>query len=220
MTDAPAPPRPDTSDMIAVHQVFRDAFGDAPRLIGGAPTDDPARVGKVSGYYAEVLDLLELHHEGEDALIWPKLLERSPGDAETVTRIADQHHGVYDDLGASRSALAAWRAGPSGESAAALVAALADLDSHLAAHLDEEEKTILPLCAAHLTMPEWGELPAHAMGHYKGERPWLILGLVREHMTQAQRDDMLAHMPPPAVSMWHDFGERASSELMADIRNG
>jgi hypothetical protein len=36
-------------------------------------------------------------------------------------------------------------------------------------------------------------------------------------MTQAQRDDMIAHMPPPAVDMWTGFGEAAFKQLMAEV---
>jgi hypothetical protein len=40
-------------------------------------------------------------------------------------------------------------------------------------HLDNEEETVLPLIGEHLTIEEWGELPAHAMRNYSGERIWL-----------------------------------------------
>jgi hypothetical protein len=46
---------------------------------------------------------------------------------------------------------------------------------------------------------------------------WLILGLIRDQMTQAQRDQMLAHMPPPAVEMWTSMGEQAYKNLLAEV---
>jgi hypothetical protein len=86
------------------------------------------------------------------------------------------------------------------------------------AHLDDEERELLPLCAQHLSAPEWGALPGYALGSFEGDKIWLILGLIRERLNQAQRDDeMLAHMPPPAVEMWTSFGEQAFGELMVEV---
>jgi hypothetical protein len=86
MTELATPPRPDTSDMLAVHQVFRNALGSAPELIGAAV--DAERVVLVGSYYSNVLCFLEGHHEGEDLLVWPRLLERCPADVATVERIS------------------------------------------------------------------------------------------------------------------------------------
>jgi hypothetical protein len=36
-------------------------------------------------------------------------------------------------------------------------------------------------------------------------------------MTQEQRDQMLAHMPPPAVEMWTSVGEQAYKNLVAEV---
>ena len=46
---------------------------------------------------------------------------------------------------------------------------------------------------------------------------WLILGLVRQRMTQAQRDEMLAHMRAPTVEMWTTMGEASFGNLMAEV---
>ena len=217
MTAAASPPSPDTTDMKAVHQIFRKAFGTAQQTIGIVAHDDTARVEKVGGYYQEIMDLLHLHPEGEDLLVWPKLLERSPETTELVSRIAAQHEGVYDGAGRAESALAAWRTDPNDGSRAALVEALTALDALLTAHLDEEEEQILPICAAHFTMEDWGQLPAHAMTNYRGDRIWLVLGLVYQNMTPPQRDALLANLPPPALEMWNNFGRQASAEFIADM---
>jgi hypothetical protein len=99
-----------------------------------------------------------------------------------------------------------------------LAQALAELSEPLLAHLDEEERVILPLCAAHLSAPEWGELPAHGLGSFRGDKVWLILGLIRENMTEDQRNEMLAHMPPPAVQMWTSMGSSAFDAFVAELR--
>jgi hypothetical protein len=61
------------------------------------------------------------------------------------------------------------------------------------------------------------------MANYQGDKIWLILGLIRERMTDQQRAAMLEHMPPPAVEMWTGFGEQAfkelSNEVVVDVHN-
>ena len=87
----------------------------------------------------------------------------------------------------------------------------------LVADLDREEAEGLPLFAEHLSPEEWGQLPGHGMANFHGDKIWLILGLIRERMNDAQRAAMLEHMPPPAVEMWNGFGEQAFGELAAEV---
>ena len=47
------------------------------------------------------------------------------------------------------------------------------------------------------------------MANFHGDKIWLILGLIRERMTDEQRAMMTEHMPPPALEMWNGFGEQA-----------
>jgi len=212
------PPPPDTTEMVAVHQVFRHALHGAAHLVGGVAEGDTDRARLIAGYYDEVLTLLALHHDGEDELVWPKLLERAPAQAELVRTAESQHQEIHQPLERAQAALRAWEAGPDAQQSAGLVGALGELETGLVAHLDNEERTVLPLIGEHLTLQEWGELPGHAMRNYPGERIWLVLGLVRENMTQAQRDVMLAHMPPPAVEMWTAKGEAAFDAYMGEVR--
>jgi hypothetical protein len=60
-------------------------------------------------------------------------------------------------------------------------------------------------------------LPGHALAGYQGDKVWLILGLIRERMTDEQRAKMLANMPPPARDMWTGFGENAFNELSSEV---
>ena len=56
-------PRPDVTDMYAVHGVFRDSLGAAPRLVGGIVPGDAARVALIANYYENILSFLEAHHD-------------------------------------------------------------------------------------------------------------------------------------------------------------
>lgn len=211
-------PRADTSDMIGFHRIFREALTAAPSLVGSIDPDDAARVDVVGSYYANVLALLHGHHEGEDELLTPRLLERAPEHADMILRVADQHLSVLTALDGAERAVAAWRADPSAVSRDATVAALADLDAKLIPHLDEEEREILPIAAQHINVAEWGQLPEHGLKNFAGDKMWLVIGLVREQMTDEQQAEMEAHMPPPLLEFWTNDGEGLFTDYVADLR--
>ena len=130
--------------------------------------------------------------------------------------MAAQHHDIIGAMSESRAALASWSAGESGAGERAATA-LDSLGAEAAVHFDDEEKDLLPLCADHLSVPEWNELPTHGMRSFEGDKIWLILGLIRQRLSPAQRDAMLTRMPPPAVEMWTGFGESAFNGLIAEV---
>jgi iron-sulfur cluster repair protein YtfE (RIC family) len=211
MPEAGNAPRPDTSDMYAVHGVFRDTLGAAPTLVGDIASGDAERVALIANYYENVLSFLEAHHDGEEHLVFPLLRERDAVAAALMDAMTEQHHEALALLEQARAALAAW---PGGDAAAQKAAEerLGALGSHLSEHLAEEEAKVLPLAAEYLSMEEWGALPGHGMANFHGDKIWLILGLIRERQTEEQRAAMTAHMPPPALEMWTGFGEQAFKE--------
>jgi hemerythrin-like domain-containing protein len=218
MTEPAGAPAPDTTDMLAVHQVFRTALGDAPAVLDSARSDDSERVELVRSYYDNVLRFLASHHDTEDCLVFPLLVERDPEDRARIDEIAGQHHDVTSALDHAQEEVAAFGAAPSPATRQSAAAALTALDASLTPHLDQEEEFILPLAARYLSMEEWGALPGHGMATFTGDKIWLILGLLRENMSQAQRDAMLAHMPPPAVDMWQNMGNAAFAAMIAEVR--
>jgi hypothetical protein len=122
--------------------------------------------------------------------------------------MAEQHHEAIRLLEEARSSLSAWQTGDAASQKAAEDALLA-LHAQLLVHLDDEEAQVLPLAEANLSPEEWGALPGHGLGHFEGDKIWLILGLIRQRMNDGQRAAMLENMPPPAVDMWTGFGEQA-----------
>jgi hypothetical protein len=206
----------DTSDMPRVHRVFRAGFSAAPGLVGGAGTAE--RHEMVGSFYANLLEFLHCHHHGEDELIWPLVKERCPERREVVERLESQHQAVGAFLDQARSSLSAWQSAPSVETANTLVSALDELGTQLVVHLDEEETVGLPLVSSHISPEEYGALPGHALRSFTGDKVWLVLGLIRENMTEEQKVEMLAHMPPPVVDMWTNMGQSAFTAFVSELR--
>jgi hemerythrin-like domain-containing protein len=216
MTETDAAPRPDVTDMVAVHAVFRDTLGAAPALIDDASNGDAARAALIANYYDNILRFLQVHHESEEQLVFPLLRQRCPADGPTVDRMEAEHEDALGLLHQAQRAVAAWEAGDDDGGPAARDA-LESLRVQLVGHLDTEETTLLPLCGANLSPEEWGAIPGHALASYSGDKVWLILGLIRERMNDEQRAAMLEHMPPPARDMWTGFGQQAFNDLSAEV---
>jgi hemerythrin-like domain-containing protein len=204
--------------MLAVHAVFREALAAAPRIVGGASRHDPQHTANVASYYANVLAFLHVHHEGEDALVWPKLLERAPVEAARIQEIADQHEQVSALIASAEEQLASWAEEPDTEHGAKLAGALATLGHELVNHLDQEEAFVLPLAAEHMTVEEWAELPAHGMRNFRGDKVWVLLGLLFEAMPPGQPEVALEHMPPPVAAFWRGEGRLMFETFIADVR--
>ncbi|HEY6473338.1 MAG TPA: hemerythrin domain-containing protein [Acidimicrobiales bacterium] len=217
MADQAGAARPDVTDMYAVHRVFRDTLGSAPELVGDIPPGDAARVDLIANYYDNILYFLEAHHEGEEVIVFPRLRERCPGEGALLDSLESEHEVALSLLGSARTSLAAWPGSGDAAAQSAVADSLEALRSQLEPHLDEEETRGLPLCAANILPEEWGQLPGHALAGYQGDKVWLILGLIRERMTDEQRARMLEHMPPPARDMWTGFGENAFKELSSEV---
>ena len=99
--------RPDTSEMIVIHNVFRRLFGDLPGLLRAAPPGDRARAAVLADAWTEVATGLHHHHTNEDEiLLAPRARGPRRGRAQLlVLRAEEQHERVHEllELGRCRS---------------------------------------------------------------------------------------------------------------------
>lgn len=207
-----------TQDMIALHRIFRIALDNAPQAIGGVAQGDTERAGLVASYYFNVLRLLHGHHEGEDELIWPRLYDRCPEQAQAVELIAGQHREVVPLIGTACKQVEQWSGTADQADGEDVLATFSHLQDALVPHLDQEEQVVLPLCSRYIKQEEWDELPTHGMKTFDGDKPWLIMGLVREQMPPPALAKMDAVMPPPVKDMWANFGEGAYNGFISQFR--
>lgn len=207
----------DVSDMYAVHRALLGALDAAPAYVAGAGVD-PRRIELFGSFAENVIEFLHVHHSGEDELIYPILEERCPESRAELERIDDQHKTLYAPMDAGRSAIAAWRAAPSTDTAVAASDALTSITEALRPHLAEEETVVLPIATTSISPEEWGRLAGHHMTAFRADKPWLMMGLVREQLDQEHRDGMLAGMPPEMRTMWSEQMEPAFNGFIADVR--
>ncbi len=207
----------DVSDMFAVHKALTGALDAAPTYVAKAGVDSE-RVEVIGSFYENVIELLHVHHTGEDELVYPVLEERCGESRSELERIDDQHKLLHAPMDAGRSAIATWRAAPSTDNAQAVIDAIASIADPLRSHLAEEETVMLPIASKWMSPEEWGRLPGHDLMIFRADKPWLGLGLVREQLNQEQCDGMLAGMPPEMRTMWTEQMEPAFNAFIAEVR--
>ena len=217
MTQTDEAPRPDVTDMVAVHAVFRDTLGAAPALIDGASDGDAARAALVANYYDNILHFLEVHHEAEEKLVFPLLRQRCPADGPLVDQLEAEHVEALALLQQAQRAVTAWQAGD-GDAAPAEPGTPSSPCGRSWSGISTPRRPRCCRCAgAYLSPRGVGASLATRWPSYRGDKVWLILGLIRERMNDEQRAAMLEHMPPPAQEMWTGFGEQAFKELSAEV---
>ena len=195
--------------MVVVHRVFRRELVLVPQLVRKVAAGDTNRARIVGGHLQLVLAGLEMHHTGEDALLWPLLLERAAPSTGLVETMQAQHRRVDEYADHVAPVLEEWMSRASevrGEQLAQLLDRFAEA---LFEHLDLEEREILPLARRHLSIAEWDSLGDHGKESMTARQLPLMFGCVVEDTDVEERAQVLGHLPAPVrvllrtVGAWH-----------------
>ncbi len=210
----------DVRDMAIVHRTFRNAYEESARLVRAAPVPSPGRVTFLADHIDFTLAMLHVHHEGEDELLYPKLIERAPGQAAATEQAGHEHELIKTALDAAAAACAAWRARPSAETGEALAAALGQLNTVVQPHLDDEEQTLVPLAAVTVTQREWDALGKHAVAQMPRNMRGVAFGMILEPLGEADRAHMMHVLPAPVRLLFPVLIERPWKKYAATLRTG
>ncbi len=209
----------DTHDMVLVHRVFRREFRLLPLMVRAVPDGDSAVAGPVAAHAREMLDALHHHHENEDELLWPRLLQRTPVDAELVQQMAAQHAVIGQILVRVEAALPAWPRTAGARDGAALAEDLTELSARLGEHLDEEETRVLPIVGRTITPAEWDELAQRGFAAMPKRRALVFLGHILASASPEERTPFLRRrVPPPVRLAYRLIGHRAFTRETAVLR--
>ncbi|MCW2526007.1 MAG: hypothetical protein JWM76_867 [Pseudonocardiales bacterium] len=186
-------PMADSRDMIVVHTMFRKQFSAIPGLVSGVATGDRDRVAIVADHVVWMVEFLHAHHEGEDMMVWPRLVERCPVEVEPlIFTMESQHHALalaLDDLALQATG---WRATAAVEERDALARAATVLLLRIAEHLDLEERKVLSLIDKYLTEKEWKEVGGSGLKKMSFGQLKVAFGMI------------LDGAPPEHVQTMHD----------------
>ena len=144
----------DVRDMAIVHRTFRNVYEESARLVRAAPAPSPGRVTFLADHIDFALAALHHHHEGEDELLYPKLIERVPEQAPMTEQVEHEHLTIKTALDAASAACTAWHERPFAKTGEALAAMLEALNTVAQRHLDDDEQKMVLLAAVALTQQE------------------------------------------------------------------
>lgn len=205
-------------EMPLIHRIFRRELRALEQLVVDVPPTGGERARHVADHLGFLLDGLRHHHEGEDELLWPTLLERVGDDALLVAPMAEQHHEIDRSVDAVRSAAAAWAERPTHDSATELAAAIGALRTILTAHLDEEERVVVPLLDQHFTAEEWQHAGQAIFERFSPRQRVIAMGQLLDVTTPEEARHMLADLPVPIRVMWQVVGKRQYRRYIAGVR--
>jgi hemerythrin-like domain-containing protein len=207
-------------DMAIVHRTFRNAYDESARLVRANPTPSAQRVTFLADHIDFGIGMLHHHHESEDELLYPVLIERVPEQAANTEKVEHEHQLVAGSLEAVSTACAAWRRQPSAETGEALGAALVGLNDTLQGHLDDEERDIVPLAAVSLTQEEWDAIGAHSRSKIPRNRMPIAFGMLLEPLDESDRAYMKAQLPAPVRLLYGLLIQRPWTKYATTLRTG
>jgi len=207
-------------DMAIVHRMFRRAYAEAARLVRANPTPSPGRVTFLADHIDLILGGLHSHHQDEDELLYPKLIERAPEQAPMTEQVEHEHQVIATALDAAMAACATWRQRPSAETGEALAAALDHLNEVVQPHLDDEEQKVVPLAAVTLTQQEWDAMGKRGMNSVPRNKRGIAAGMMLEPLDANDRAYMMKHVPAPVRLLFPLMVERPWKKYAATLRNG
>src|SRR5215467_6464262 len=210
----------DVRDMAIVHRLFRQAYDEAARLVRAASAPSPGRVTFLADHIDLVLGGLHSHHQDEDELLYPKLIERAPEQAPMTEHVEHEHQVIATALDAASAACATWRQRPSAETGEALAAALDHLNKVVQPHLDDEEQKVVPLAAVTLTQQEWDAMGKRGVAWIPRSKRGIAFGMILEPLDAADRAYMMRALPAPIRVLYPVMIERPWKKYAATLRTG
>jgi hemerythrin-like domain-containing protein len=203
-----------TLDMVLVHRVFRREFRYAAEFIEGVRAGDVAHAQVVGDHLTFMLSALHHHHAAEDDLVWPKLQARVAGSEADLQRMVDGHAAIAAAVHRVEKLLAGWTKSGNREPGQQLVAAVAELSALVDDHLDDEERTALPIIEKHLRDDEWQATVKQGASFLSARnlRLGIVLGgMVLGAASDDERRVFLSNMPLPQRLMVKLFGTRTTA---------
>jgi len=210
----------DVRDMAIVHRTFRNAYEESARLVRAAPAPSPGRVTFLADHIDFGLAALHHHHEGEDELLYPELIQRVPEQAPMTEQVEHEHLVIKTALEAASAACATWRQRPSAETGEALAAALDHLNAVVQPHLDDEENKVVPLAAVTFTQQEWDAIGKHGVAWIPRNKRGIAFGMILEPLGDADRAYMMRSLPAPVRMLYPFLIERPWKKYASTLRTG
>lgn len=206
---AAAPGGPvDMTMMYLMHHGFRRDLNRFAAAVEATPVEDRATWVALAARWDGFFEVLHHHHSGEDAGIWPFLLERAEPDERATLEAMEEEHSHIDPLLTSCAegfaAMAGDRVGlDAADVRAALKVRVAATRDALSRHLAHEESEAMVILQRHMTPEDWEVLEKE---HFRKDESLAKLRFmvcwIGEELPADVRDGLLDEAGLPFKILW------------------
>lgn len=199
----------DSRDMYVVHNMLRRAFGELPDLIRGV-REGTDRALIVADHACLLVAILSTHHEAEDTVLWPILMQRCPNELRpVVASMEHQHQRLHSLLDSVTERAETFgdtrRIAQRQDLARSVEAVLEPLHEHLAA----EERDVLPLIDGYCTNAEWAAVAEHGLPRLTPAQVPIVFGMMFRVATAEQHALLAENIPREVFSQMVEVAPEA-----------
>ena len=173
--------------MYVMHHAFRRDLAMLAEAARATPVADRVAWRLLQQRWSVFHETLHGHHTGEDAGLWPLLLERSTDEERATLEAMEAEHAEFEPLlAACDEGFARLAERADDDARAALAVRLAATRECLARHLQHEETGAIPILQRVCTQADWDRLDEE---HFKQDLtlgkvvrvvPWAAYGVPRD----------------------------------------
>lgn len=173
---------------------------------------DRSGTGPLVDYTGKVIELIEHHHAGEDASLWPMLAERG-ASAEAIKLLTGEHAELNEQVERVKKLLGGVADGGTADAWAELSKAAERLRDVLAEHTRDEERELSGSLAPALGPAEWKSFEKAML---KTAPKWTLL-FMPPWLTSAATEQERRRLPAPPVArlMRGNLARRRASAFAA-----
>jgi hemerythrin-like domain-containing protein len=187
----------DVRDMYLIHTALRRELRLGAQQVRKVPDGDVQRAAVVVDHVEFIDVVLHHHHDSEDRLLWPLLLDRAPAEAGALVPLMQEQHGGIDAALAEVNArIPAFARSAGAAEGAALADALDGMVKLLVEHLAVEEERALPLMERAITQEEWTRVISDGSAAFAQEKIPVLFGMLMYEGDPDTIRDVVAGMPP------------------------
>jgi hemerythrin-like domain-containing protein len=173
--------------MYVMHHAFRRDLAKLAAAALRTPASDRVAWRLLQERWQVFAEALHGHHSGEDAGLWPLLLERGTDEDRGTLEAMETEHAEFDPLlAACEQGFARLAEHADDDARAALAVRLAATRECLARHLEHEETGAIPIIQRVLSQEDWERMEEE---HFKEDLtpgkvvrvvPWAAYGVPRD----------------------------------------
>ena len=138
-----------------IHAAVRRDLARTEAALRSFPDGDAGRARDVQRAWQSLWAMLHEHHEGEDAHVWPYLRGLDEVDPALADAMEGEHVAMAEAMTAATEAIDALVATPTSDAAGAAADRVAGAAEVTGAHLDHEEREVMPIIVRRMGTPEW-----------------------------------------------------------------